>query len=76
MINTNPNYNNSKVIDKMPLNTTPLATIADFLGLVKDGSFNIRVIEGAKYNNIINNSKKKSIPYYLYFYLFTMQGGQ
>ena len=52
-INANPKYNNSNIIDKMPLNTTPLDSNSWFSGFTEgDGSFNIRVTEGIKYNNI------------------------
>jgi len=52
-INANPKYNNSNIIDKMPLNTTPLGSNSWFSGFTEgDGSFNIRVTEGIKYNNI------------------------
>jgi len=52
-LNINPNYNNSKVINKMPLNITPLGLNSWFAGFSEgDGSFNIRVTEGVKYNNI------------------------
>nr|YP_009574351.1 hypothetical protein [Arthrobotrys musiformis]QBM31466.1 hypothetical protein [Arthrobotrys musiformis]QBM31619.1 hypothetical protein [Arthrobotrys musiformis] len=52
-INNNPNYNNSKVINKMPLNVIPLVENSLFSGFSEgDGSFLIRVTEGVKYNNI------------------------
>nr|QBM09687.1 hypothetical protein [Dactylella sp.] len=52
-INANPNYNNSVAINKLPLNTAPLGTNSWFSGFSEgDGSFNIRVTEGAKYNDI------------------------
>jgi len=52
-INANPNFNNSNIIEKMPLNTTPLVSNSWFSGFSEgDGSFNIRVTKGVKYNNI------------------------
>jgi len=39
-INANPKYNNSNIIDKMPLNTTPLDSNSWFSGFTEgDGSF-------------------------------------